>query len=53
MGRLKLLNFGFGFPELYLTDNVVKKGKGEHFANSLRNVATKKGLAYLVSPQIG
>ena len=53
MGKLKLLKFGLGFPELYLTSPVTQKGYGQGFQNALKNVASNKGLAYLVSPQIG
>ena len=29
------------------------RGKGDGFENTLRNIASHKGLAYLVPPQVG
>ncbi len=40
MGKLKLLYFGCGAPELFLTDIVHLRGKGDGFENSLRNIAS-------------
>lgn len=53
MGRLKLLHFGLGAPELFASEAVNPRGQGDGFENTLRNIASNKGLAYLVSPQIG
>ena len=53
MGKLKLLRFGLGYPELFMAETVSKRGHGDGFENSLRNIASNKGLPYLVSPQIG
>ena len=53
MGRLKILHYGFGAPELFASETVAKKGNGDGFENSLRNLAAHNGLAYLTSPQIG
>jgi hypothetical protein len=53
MGRLKLLHFGFGAPELFITSQISIRSAGDGFENSLRNIASHEGIAYLVSPQIG
>ena len=53
MGRLKLLHFGFGAPELFITSQVSIRSAGDGFENSLRNIASHEGIPYLVSPQIG
>lgn len=53
MGRLKLLHFGFGAPELFIATQVSLRSAADGFENSLRNIASHEGLAYLVSPQVG
>jgi peptide deformylase len=53
MGRLKLLRFGLGAPELFCSDAVSPRSSGSGFENSLRDIAARHGLAYLVSPQVG
>ena len=53
MGRLKVLHFGFGAPDLFLVQKVAMKTNADGFENNLRNIASHQGLSYLVSPQIG
>lgn len=53
MGRLKVLHFGFGAPDLFLIQKVAMKTNADGFENNLRNIASHQGLSYLVSPQIG